>query len=158
MNTCFRSLHDQLAANSAMHIYSYVIPHDYGFAPNPYGGFLTGGILTWATCRPEIRRTAASDYIVGTDSASTVGPGTLVHAADISDVVSLQDYPLRDYPTRDYPLRDTGQLAEYRLKRPSASGPHWRPHGDSYYSSGGRCVYLNSASVRRRSVNFVVRS
>ncbi|WP_347927045.1 hypothetical protein [Pseudomonas helvetica] len=34
-------------------IYSYVITHDHGFAPNPHGG-----VLTLATCKPVIRRTA----------------------------------------------------------------------------------------------------
>ena len=36
-----------------MEIFSYVITHDSGFAPNPFGGF-----LTLATCKPKIRKSA----------------------------------------------------------------------------------------------------
>lgn len=97
-----------------MYIYSYVIPHDYGFAPNPYGGF-----LTLATCKPKIRKSAATgDFLVGTGSVSTVGNDRLVYAAEISDVVPLQDY---------------GRLPKYGLKRPSEMEPHWRRHGDNIY-------------------------
>ncbi|SSY70238.1 hypothetical protein [Alysiella crassa] len=36
-----------------MKIISYVVKYDYGFAPNPYHGF-----LTLATCKPVIRSNA----------------------------------------------------------------------------------------------------
>ncbi len=97
-----------------MFVFSYVIPHDYGFAPNPYGGF-----LTLATCKPKIRKTATKgDFIVGTGSASTVGNDKLVYAAKISDVVSMADY---------------GRLAKYKIKRPSMNGPLSKRHGDNIY-------------------------
>jgi Nucleotide modification associated domain 2 len=34
-------------------VFSYVVTHDKGFAPNPYFGF-----LTLATCKPQIRKSA----------------------------------------------------------------------------------------------------
>ena len=45
----------------ASRVFSYVIAHDLGFAPNPFGAF-----LTLACCKPLIRRTAApGDWVVG---------------------------------------------------------------------------------------------
>lgn len=44
-----------------MNLYSYVVTHDTGFAPNPFFGY-----CTLACCKPLIRRTAkTSDWIVG---------------------------------------------------------------------------------------------
>jgi hypothetical protein len=48
-----------------MTLYSYVVAHDFGFAPNPFDG-----LCTLATCKPDIRKKAAvGDYIVGTGCA-----------------------------------------------------------------------------------------
>jgi hypothetical protein len=44
-----------------MRLYSYVVTHDTGFAPNPFFGY-----CTLACCKPEIRRTAQlGDWVVG---------------------------------------------------------------------------------------------
>lgn len=44
-----------------MHVYSYIVTHDTGFAPNPFHG-----VLTLACCKPAIRRAAeVGDVIVG---------------------------------------------------------------------------------------------
>ncbi len=102
-----------------MEIFSYVITHDFGFAPNPFGGF-----LTLATCKPRIRLSAAKgDLIVGTGSASTVGNQKLVYAAKIDDVISIEEY---------------GASSAYEIKRPVAGGEWWRRHGDNiYFMAGG---------------------
>ncbi len=98
----------------AMDIFSYVITHDFGFAPNPFGGF-----LTLATCKPKIRQSAAKgDFVVGTGSAATVGNQKLVYAAKVDEVISIADY---------------GRLAEYEIKRPAGGTPWWRKHGDNIY-------------------------
>lgn len=102
-----------------MHIFSYVITHDGGFAPNPFGDF-----LTLATCKPRIREQARSgDIIVGTGSATTVGNHRMVYAAVIDDVITLEEY---------------GALPKYSLKRPSSNGEWWRKLGDNiYFKEGG---------------------
>jgi hypothetical protein len=42
-------------------LYSYVVKHDTGFAPNPFFGY-----CTLACCKPEIRRTArVGDWVIG---------------------------------------------------------------------------------------------
>lgn len=41
--------------------YSYVVARDFGFAPNPFNGF-----LTLATCKPKIRKWAqVGDFVIG---------------------------------------------------------------------------------------------
>lgn len=97
-----------------MKIYSYVVKHDAGFAPNPFGGF-----LTLATCKPKIRANiAAGDILFGTGSAATVGNDKLVYAAIVNKIESLQEY---------------GASSDYEIKTPSARGEWWRKHGDNIY-------------------------
>lgn len=44
-----------------MKLYSYIVKHDTGFAPNPFHGY-----CTLACCKPVIRRTAEEgDWVVG---------------------------------------------------------------------------------------------
>jgi hypothetical protein len=95
-------------------IFSYVITHDTGFAPNPYGGF-----YSLAMCKPRIRATArVGDWVLATGSARAIGRGRLVCAARISEVVTLEDY---------------GNLRRFAVKRPSATGEPWKRHGDNIY-------------------------
>ena len=72
-----------------MKISSYVLPHDYGFAPNPFGDF-----LTLATCKPVIRSNAnVGDIILGVSSAnSAMKSGHLIYAAIVSEVLPLESY------------------------------------------------------------------
>ena len=47
-----------------MKLYSYIVAHDGGFAPNPFWGY-----CTLANCKPKIRQTAkVGDWIVGLSS------------------------------------------------------------------------------------------
>ena len=69
-----------------MELFSYVIVEDSGFAPNPFGGF-----LSLACCKQRIRTFASvGDYIIGTGSSRTVGNTKLVYAGEISEVVSME--------------------------------------------------------------------
>lgn len=111
-----------------MHVFSYVITHDSGFAPNPFGGF-----LTLATCKPRIRQQAhKGDYIAGTGSSATVGSHKLVYAAQIAQVIPIEDY---------------GTLPDYEIKRPSTHGEWWRKHGDNIY------LKLNDQRKQRRNIH-----
>ncbi len=90
-----------------------MVKHDYGFAPNPFGGF-----LTLATCKPLIRRNARlGDFLAGTGSAASVGNSKLVYAGEISAVVPLEEY---------------GRTQKYKIKRP-VSKPSFRRKGDNIY-------------------------
>ena len=111
-----------------MQIYSYVITHDAGFAPNPFGGF-----LTLATCKPQIRKCAQiGDFIIGTGSSRTVGNHRLVYAAQVTDVISLEDY---------------GGSPKFGVKRPSMRREWWRKHGDNIY------VKVGGEWIQRRNVH-----
>ncbi|CAN5454013.1 hypothetical protein BH20ACI1_BH20ACI1_28160 [soil metagenome] len=77
-------------------IYSYVLRHDDGAAPNPFWG-----ICTLTICKPAIRRNAQlGDWVIGTGSKnSKCNDGkihdlsdSLVYAMKISDIKKLQDY------------------------------------------------------------------
>ncbi|WP_139348066.1 hypothetical protein [Pseudomonas sp. C9] len=95
-------------------IYGYVITHDTGFAPNPFGEF-----LTLATCMPVIRRNAkAGSWLVGTGSAVHGLRGKLIYAAKIDEVVSLEDY---------------GRDSRFLPKQPSRNGDDANRQGDNIY-------------------------
>ncbi|MBF8780976.1 hypothetical protein IV505_14765 [Pseudomonas fulva] len=98
-------------------IYSYVITHDYGFAPNPFGG-----ICTLATCKPVIRRSARKgDWLIGTGSATKGLAKTVIYAAQIDTVCSIAEY---------------GSNPVYEIKRPVASGTYEQKCGDNIYFRG----------------------
>src|SRR5689334_18976227 len=97
-----------------MRLYSYVITHDAGFAPNPFGGF-----CTLATCKPHIRLAAQpGDWVAGTGSTRAVGRDRLVYAAKIDEVLPIEEY--RASP-------------RFAVKRPAASSEPWRRCGDNIY-------------------------
>ncbi|MBK7886887.1 MAG: hypothetical protein IPJ86_06145 [Bacteroidetes bacterium] len=77
-------------------LYSYIIKHDGGAAPNPFWG-----LCTLTICKPAIRRTARiGDWVIGTGSKnSKLSDGkiydlsdSIVYAMKITDIKSLSDY------------------------------------------------------------------
>jgi hypothetical protein len=95
-------------------LFSYVVKHDTGFAPNPYAC-----VLTLATCKPRVRSTAkVGDWLLGTGSVNHVGFGRVVYAAKISEVLSIDEY---------------GPDPRFAAKIPSAGEESWRRHGDNIY-------------------------
>jgi hypothetical protein len=67
-----------------MAVYSYIVTHDTGFAPNPFHGF-----LTLACCKPVIRRTAqVSDWVVGLSP----GGARVVYAMRVSETMPFERY------------------------------------------------------------------
>lgn len=71
-----------------MDLYSYVLRHDDGFAPNPFHN-----ALTLATCKPVIRRKAkVGDYVIGTGSKPRNDKGNLMYIMQVNEVLSMEDY------------------------------------------------------------------
>ena len=69
-------------------LYTYVVYHDTGFAPNPYHGY-----CTIACCKPHIRRSArVGDWIVGIGAASKGRGGLAVFAMQVIVTLSFEDY------------------------------------------------------------------
>jgi hypothetical protein len=75
-----------------MDLYSYVLVHDKGFAPNPFYGY-----CTLACCKPEIRRHARiGDWVVGNGSVKkrphNPGEHKLIYAMEVTEKMSFWDY------------------------------------------------------------------
>lgn len=95
-------------------LHSYVIDHDYGFAPNPFYG-----VCSLATCKPRIRKHAGiGDYIVGTGCAKRGRRGYLVYFMRVDEATDFDHY-----------WRD----ARFRVKRPYLRGSKKQAYGDNIY-------------------------
>ncbi len=71
-----------------MDLFSYVLDHDYGFAPNPFFG-----VCTLATCKPKIRdRVSVGDYVMGTGCAKRKRSGRLVYMMRVDEITAYNDY------------------------------------------------------------------
>lgn len=69
-----------------MKLYSYVVTHDSGFAPNPFHGY-----CTLANCKPVIRRNAkVGDWIVG-NSRKKEG-NRLIYAMKVEEILPYASY------------------------------------------------------------------
>lgn len=135
-------------------IFSYVVRYDSGFAPNPFYG-----CCTLATCKPEIRRTAAiGDWIVGSGSADkSVGRGGyLVYAMKITDIMSFDEYAVDPRFSDKKPYRkgsrkqSCGDNIYYRANMESA----WQQH-DSFHSQNDGTINLDHVK-RDTGVNRVL--
>ena len=73
-----------------MTCFRYKLEHDYGFAPNPFHG-----ILTLATCKPKIRKTAQmGDFIIG--HASKKFSHKIIFMMRVTDVTTFDKYWMDD--------------------------------------------------------------
>jgi len=97
-----------------MKVYSYVVTHDYGFAPNPFGG-----VLTLATCKPQIRKNAkVGDWIMGTGSAGGIGKEKLIFTGKVTEILTIEAYGISN---------------KYKFKIPDKGSEKWRRRGDNIY-------------------------
>lgn len=95
-------------------VYSYVIDHDVGFAPNPFHG-----VCTLAACKPQIRRTAkVGDYIVGTGSKPSGYAGRLVYWMRVGEITNFNEY---------------WNNVRFASKKPQMNGSLMQQHGDNIY-------------------------
>jgi len=77
-------------------LFSYVVHHDHGYAPNPTGGFCSLAKCKYGTRRPNIIELAEKgDWIAGTGGANleiSAGHGKLIYAMRVDDKMPLADY------------------------------------------------------------------
>jgi hypothetical protein len=108
-----------------MTLYSYIVKHDTGFAPNPFFGY-----CTLACCKPEIREAAQkNDWIVGlTPKADGSG---IVYFMQVDEFMTFSEY-----------WRDR----RFREKRPQFGAGVDRKVGDNIYkpSKSGPFQQLSS--------------
>lgn len=98
-------------------LFSYIVVHDTGDAP-----CVDGGLLTLATCKPDIRRAAAiGDWVAGFHSISSRKrgwtPGRLIWIGQVSDVISPGQYEFYYRGRRDAAYRRISDT-EYERLRP----------------------------------------
>lgn len=97
-----------------MHLFSYVVARDYGFAPNPFFG-----ICTLATCKPKIRRAATvGDWVIGTGSKVQERKGFLVFVMCVSEAMRFNEY---------------WSDPRFLRKRPNLKGSVKQAFGDNIY-------------------------
>lgn len=97
-----------------MKLYSYVVAHDYGFAPNPFHGF-----CTLATCKPGIRKGAGvGDYVIGTGCSRHNRTGHLIYFMRVEQIITFDQYWTKP---------------QFACKRPFMSASKTRAFGDNIY-------------------------
>ena len=95
-----------------MTLYSYIVKHDGGFAPNPFFGY-----CTLACCKPGIRRRAQEgDWIIGLTPKA--GRNRIVFFMEVEETLDFRQY-----------WRDP----RFKLKRPKANAGRARMNGDNIY-------------------------
>jgi hypothetical protein len=107
-----------------MKLYSYILTHDYGLAPNPFWGY-----CTLAICTPNRMgvRAQEGDWFMGVTSKSK--GNCLLYVMEVSEVLSFDDY-----------YRDS----RFEKKKPSSSS--WKEQcGDNIY-------YTDSTGVWQRHI------
>jgi len=78
-------------------LFSYVVQHDYGIEPNPFGGFCTLVNCKYSKSRRSniVERSERGDWIVGTGGANSklsAGHGKLIYAMRVDDKLSLVEF------------------------------------------------------------------
>ena len=99
-----------------MNFYSYKMDHDYGFAPNPFGGY-----CTLANCKSDIRKNKKlkeGDWIIGIGSAKLKLLDHLIHAMQVSEKLTFDQY--WDDP-------------RFQYKKPMLNGSLVEIYGDNIY-------------------------
>ena len=110
-----------------MDLYSYIIPRDYGFAPNPFGG-----VCSLATCKPKIRKHAAiGDWIAGFGGTNTSIAQKMVFLMRVENTYTFDEY---------------WNDPDYFFKRPFFGGKYQACYGDNIYhhSKDDRWIQENS--------------
>lgn len=77
-------------------LFSYVVDHDLGFAPNPFGGFCTLAKCKYGGKKRNIVELAeVGDWIAGTGAADirkSAGHGKLIYAMRVDEIIPLDQY------------------------------------------------------------------
>ncbi|MFM9985611.1 MAG: hypothetical protein ACKVOK_10295 [Flavobacteriales bacterium] len=105
-----------------MKMYSYLVEHDLGLAPNPFGGY-----CTLAVCKSEIRKSrklSIGDWIVGTGSVALEEASKkrfkdkLIYAMKVTERITLEDY---------------WSDSRFQYKKPIMNGTLVTMYGDNFY-------------------------
>ena len=77
-------------------LFSYVVDHDYGFAPNPFGGFCTLAKCKYGFKKRNIVELAEEGHWIagtgGADRKKSAGHRKLIYAMRVDEKISLAEY------------------------------------------------------------------
>jgi hypothetical protein len=106
------------ARQTEVTIFSYVIEHDLGFAPNPFHG-----VCTLACCKPKIRKKAKiGDYILGMGAVRPKLRGHICFWMRVDEIMTFDEYWID---------------ARFRRKKPVMWGTTYLRYGDNIYHRNG---------------------
>jgi len=122
-------------------LYSYVVEHDFGFAPNPFFG-----ICTLAACKWGIRKQAhVGDYIMGTGSAKHERSGRLVYYMVVEEAMTFDQYWKDERFARKRPLLQGSLKFGYgdNIYHRQPQTKRWVQEDSFHSRSGGRVNLTN---------------
>ncbi|HBO28302.1 MAG: hypothetical protein CMF34_04780 [Leeuwenhoekiella sp.] len=99
-----------------MNYFSYVVEHDYGLAPNPFGGY-----CSLAVCKPGIRgnqNLTIGDWIIGTGGKKLKRDNHIIYLMQISEKLTFNKY-----------YKDI----RFQYKKPIPNGSLVQIFGDNFY-------------------------
>lgn len=114
-----------------MGYFSYKIEHDFGLAPNPFGGY-----CTLAVCKSRIRknkRLKTGDWIFGLGSKKLKTLNKLIYAMRVDEIITMDLY-----------WKDS----RFQYKKPAVNGSLTQMYGDNFYfmdDQTGEWSQINSA-------------
>jgi len=112
-------------------VFTYIIEHDLGFAPNPFHG-----VCTLACCKPRIRKRAQlGDLILGTGAVKPKLRGHLTFWMCVDEVLTFDDY--------------WGD-PRFQRKKPVMQGTTYLRYGDNIYHHAGGETFQQDDSFHSR--------
>jgi hypothetical protein len=112
-------------------VFSYVVEHDLGFAPNPFHGF-----CTLACCKPIFRKTAeVGDYVLGTGAVKPKLRGCITYWMRVGEILTFDEY---------------WNDPRFRRKKPAMSGTTHLRYGDNIYHRDDSGVLRQEDSFHSR--------
>lgn len=122
-----------------MKLYSYVIPRDFGFAPNPYFNY-----CTLATCKPVIRRCAqVGDWVAAFGAARTTVHERLIVLMRVEETLSFDQYWEDDRFRSKRPVFSKGVIHMYGDNIYHHDGGNWMQEVSHHSRPDGSINYIN---------------
>jgi len=122
-----------------MKFYSYVIPRDYGFAPNPYFGY-----CTLATCKQRIRKSACvGDWIGAFGSAKMAIRGRLVALMLVDEILTFDEYWEDPRFRNKRPIFNKSVMFMYGDNIYHTSDGEWMQEPSHHSKTDGTINYIN---------------
>lgn len=122
-----------------MKLYSYVIPRDFGFAPNPYFNY-----CTLATCKPVIRRCAqVGDWVAAFGAAGTTVHERLTVLMRVEETLTFDQYWEDERFISKHPVYNKGMIHMYGDNIYHHDGGNWMQEVSHHSRPDGSINYIN---------------